>query len=436
MMKDETPSDGKVGEITPPDVAKPQAPWQQHDLSHFRATTGDDLFDVHSHFAKWRRDAVPGGYGIYLEALDSAPATRVSRKAGPSGLINLASYNYLGLSCRPEVIAAAQAALAHYGLDAAGSPHLSGLLAVHEELASALAAHKGTEAALLFPSGYSASLGTLSALTGPEDCVIADMSAHASIMDGCQLSRARLSLFRHNDASDLEKRLARARGRKLVVVEGVYSMDGDVAPLREVAALCREHGARLMVDEAHSAFVFGENGRGLAEHVGVEADVDVHFGTLSKSLGGMGGYVAGSQMLIDYLRAYARSQTFSCALSPAVAAGVTEAVRIAVAEPELRVRLWNNVAVAREALLERGVDIGSSTSQVLPIMVNDDDGIFAIAQDLEAAGVYLNPILYPAVKRMRSRFRVSVSAAHDPADLVTAADIIARVLRKHEVIPR
>ena len=188
-----------------------------------------------------------------------------------------------------------------------------------------------------------------------------------------------------------------------------------------------------MVDEAHSAFVFGEKGRGVAEHFGVEEDVDVHLGTLSKSLGGMGGYVAGPRTLIDYLRAYARSQTFSCALSPVVVGGVTEALRIAIAEPGLRTRLWDNVAVMREALTDRGVDIGTSASQILPIMVRDDNRIFAIARDLEAAGVYLNPILYPAVKRMQSRFRVSVSAAHDPPDLVVAADSIARVLRDHGV---
>jgi 7-keto-8-aminopelargonate synthetase-like enzyme len=189
-----------------------------------------------------------------------------------------------------------------------------------------------------------------------------------------------------------------------------------------------------MVDEAHSAFVYGENGRGLAEHFGVEDAVDVHFGTLSKSLGGMGGYVAGSTQLIDYLRAYARSQIFSCALSPPVVGGLRAALALARAEPELRTRLWENVATMRAALLAEGVDIGDSTSQVIPIMIRDDGGIFAIARALEAAGVYLNPILYPAVKRAQSRFRVSISAAHAPDDLRQSARIIGDVLRAHKVI--
>ncbi len=410
------------------------APWTQRDLSHFRSTTGDDVFDIHQHFAEWFETSRPGGYELYLSALQGAPTARVQLRQGGGDLFNLASYNYLGLSCRPEVIEAAIEAVRTFGLGAAGSPHLSGLLSIHEALAAEIAAFKGVEAALLFPSGYSANVGTLAALVGSEDWVIADMSAHASIFDGCQLAQAQLSLFRHNDMASLSKRLQGASGRKLVVVEGVYSMDGDIAPLDEVAQLCRRHGARLMVDEAHSAFVYGEHGRGLAEHFGVEDAVDVHFGTLSKSLGGMGGYVAGSRRMIDYLRAYARSQVFSCALSPPLVGGMRAALAIARAEPELRARLWENVATMRAALQREGVDIGASTSQVIPIMVRDDARIFAVARSLEAAGVYLNPILYPAVKRQQSRFRVSVSAAHQPADLQESAKIIGRVLRDHQVI--
>ena len=189
-----------------------------------------------------------------------------------------------------------------------------------------------------------------------------------------------------------------------------------------------------MVDEAHSAFIYGEHGRGLAEHCGVEDLVDVHLGTLSKSLGGMGGYVAGSAELIDYLKVYARAQMFSCALAPAVAGGLLEALRIAASEPQRRERLWQNVEVMRSALRERGVDIGDSTSQVIPIMVNDDVRVFAVAEQLMAAGIYLNPVRYPAVKRNRSRLRVSVSAVHEVEDLVGAADRIAEVLRRLEVI--
>lgn len=408
--------------------------WRNYDLSHFRSTTGDDLFDVHEHFARWSEAARPGGYELYLQPLSSAPAPQVRLSGRDGSLLNLASYNYLGLSCRPEVIAAAQEAVAAYGLGAAGSPHLSGLLALHEALAAELAAAKGAQAALLFPSGYSANVGAISALVSPGDWVVADMNAHASIVDGCALAQANLSLFRHNDVESLEKRLSAAPGRVLVVVEGVYSMDGDLAPLDAIAERCRRHRARLLVDEAHSAFLYGAQGRGLAEHYGVEDAVDVHLGTLSKSLGGMGGYIAGSRAMIDYVRAYARSQIFSCALSPPVVGGLRAALRLARDEPQLRERLWSNVAVMREALLAEGVDIGASASQVIPIMVRDDSRIFTIARALERAGVYLNPILYPAVKRGQSRLRVSVSAAHQPEDLRAAAQTVGRVLRATGVI--
>ncbi len=408
--------------------------WHEQDLSHFRRTTGTDLFDVHDHFRRWLSDARPAGYELYEQGATSAPKTRITLEGLDRPLINLASYNYLGLSYRPEVLDAAARTLGRLGLGAAGSPHLSGLLDVHDAFSQELAAFKGAEAALLFPSGYAANVGAIAALVGPEDVVVTDILAHASIMDGALLSQARLSLFRHNDMDSLAQKLARAKGRKLVVVEGVYSMDGDVAPLPDVVELCRASGARLMVDEAHSAFVFGEHGRGLVEHFGVEDDVDIHLGTLSKSLGGMGGYVAGSQALIDYLRAYSRSQIFSCALAPPIVGGLREALRIAQAEPELRARLWENVRVMHAALVEQGVDVGASASQVIPILIRDDRRIFDIAKDLARSGVYLNPVRYPAVKRHQSRFRVSISAAHQPSELREAAAIIGEVLRRHEVV--
>ena len=284
--------------------------WKDYDLSHFRHTTGSDIFDVHEHFDRWCADSRWAGYDQYLQSLTTAPTPRVQLHSDGDSLINLASYNYLGLSYHPRVVAAAGEALTRYGLGAAGSPHLSGLLHLHESFANEIAAFKGVEAALLFPSGYSANVGAISALVGAEDHVIADMNAHASIIDGCVLAQAKLSLFKHNSMRSLRRRLEGASGRVLVIVEGVYSMDGDVAPLNEIAALCQEFGARLMVDEAHSAFIYGETGKGLCETFGVSDVVDIHFGTLSKSLGGMGGYVAGSKRMIDYIRAYARSQVF------------------------------------------------------------------------------------------------------------------------------
>lgn len=408
--------------------------WRTRDLSHFQAATGHDLFEVHEHFARWSSEARPGGYGLYDQALTGAPATTVELAGGEVPLLNLASYNYLGLSTRPEVIEAAADAARRYGLSASGSPLLSGLLQIHGELERALAEFKQVESVLLFPTGYVTNVGVISALTGPGDVVIADALAHASIVDGVALSRARMVYFRHNDAASLERALQQAKGRTLVAVEGVYSMDGDLAPLPEIAELCRRHGARLLVDEAHSAFVFGARGRGAVEHFGVEDAVDVHVGTLSKSLGGMGGYVGGSARMIDYVRSYARARTFSCALAPPVAGGLLAAVRLVQAEPELRQRLWRNVEVMREALVARGVDIGATTSQVIPVLVHDDDKIFEIARALLRRGVYLNPVRYPAVKKHHARFRISVSAAHDPAELRRGAELIGDVLAQHGVI--
>ena len=410
--------------------------WQQRDLSHFRHGDGGDMFDIHAHYSRWLSEARPGGYYLYYLSANSAPAQNIEiSRPGRSQkrMLNLASYNYLGLAQDPRVLQAAAATLMRYGLGAAGSPYLSGALEVHEQLSEELAAFKAAEACLLFPTGYATNIGVISALVGPGDLIVTDISAHASIIDGAVLSRAKLSFFRHNDPRSLARKLegVPAETRVLVAVEGVYSMDGDFAPLPEIAELCRARpNTRLLVDEAHSAFVYGENGRGLVEALGVEDQVDIHIGTLSKSLGGMGGYVAGSLELIEYLRPFARSQVFSCALAPAVAGGVLEALRIAASEPERRTRLWANVACMRDALTRFEVNVGVSSSQVIPIMVNDDKLVFDVAERLMDAGIYLNPVRYPAVKRKRSRLRVSISAAHEPADLERAAATIAEVLRE------
>ncbi len=411
--------------------------WEDRDLSHFVYTSGEDLFDIHTHFSEWSKESKPGGYDLYEAYGKSSPKTEmdvVAQLKSYPKLINLASYNYLGLSYRTEVIEAAKEALNKYGLGAAGSPYLSGMLEIHRLLEKKLAAIKGTDDAILFPTGYSANIGAISALANPGDVILIDTLAHASIVDGAILSRAKTVFFRHNDPKNLAQKLLRNEGRKLVIVEGVYSMDGDIAPLLDIVEVCKENNARLMVDEAHSAFIFGEQGRGIVEHFGVEEEVDIHLGTLSKSMGGMGGYVAGSQKLIDYLRPYSRSQLFSCALSPPVVGGLLKALEIFEKEPELRIRLWENVHFMQEELRNYNVDIGESQSQVIPVMIKDDVKIFTIAKELMEKGVFLNPICYPAVKRHKSRFRISISAAHSQEKLKTAAEVIAKVLRQHGVL--
>ncbi len=406
-----------------------------YNLSHFVNNTGDDLFDIVHHYYAWLEVSKKQGYQLYLDYANTSPSTRIEINGyTTSPMINLASYNYLGLSYRPEVIQAAVSAVEYYGLGASGSPLLSGSLDIHEMLKTELAAFKQAESVLLFPSGYSANVGTISALVGKNDTVIIDRYAHASIIDGCIMARANVKLFRHNDMNSLELYLSKTHGRKLVIVEGVYSMDGDMAPIPEVVELCQRYGARLMVDEAHSAFVCGEHGRGVAEKFGVEDAIDIRLGTMSKSLGGMGGYVVASKKLTEYLFAYARAQLFSCAMSPVVAGGLIAALRIVKKEPELREKLWNNVAIMRQALLESGVNMGTSTTQIIPVIVKKKDNIFDITKDLLQAGVYLNPVIYPAVNLNEPRLRIAISAAHEPSELNRAAALIADVLRKHKII--
>ncbi|MDE2975400.1 MAG: aminotransferase class I/II-fold pyridoxal phosphate-dependent enzyme [Gemmatimonadota bacterium] len=414
---------------------------RDYDYTNFYFGAGTDPFGILEPFGEWWKDAeFGGGYYLYSLPMGSAPSTRVAigdpkTRETHHGLINFASYNYLGLSYRPEVIEAVCEAVREYGAGASGSPVLSGSMDLHKRLQKEVADFKGKEAAIVFPTGYSANLGVISGLMRPGDLIVADRLSHASIVDGMILSKATSRFFRHNDAADLDRKLRGFGGKKLVIVEGVYSMDGDVADLPEIVEVCRRHSARLLVDEAHSTFVYGANGRGVAEHFGLDDEVDIHLGTFSKSLGGLGGFVAGRKELIYYLRGFARARVFSCALPPGVVAGLLKALEIAAGEPELRERLWDNARYMHGLLREAEVDVGDSTSQVISIMIGDDAGIFRIAEDLLHEGVYINPIRYPAVGKHKSRFRMSISAAHTRADLREGAEIITSVLRKHGKCP-
>src|SRR5262249_37186624 len=315
----------------------------------------------------------------------------------------------------------------HYGLGASGSPILSGTFDIHVELAKAVANFKEKEAAILFPTGYSANVGFISALMRSGDHIFCDQYSHASIVDGAILAKSKTVFFRHNNPMDLERKLNGVRGKKLVVVEGVYSMDGDVCVLPDIVEVAKRHGARILIDEAHSTFLFGPNGRGVAEHFGLENEIDFHLGTFSKSLGGQGGFVCGTRGLVDYVNAFGRSRFFSCNLAPTLVAGLLAGLRIVEAEPQLRARLWGNVAFLRRRFAEEGIDIGKSNSQVMPVMVNNDSKVFAVAEKVQERGLFLNPVTYPAVPKHKSRLRISVSAAHSEAELETAVQVIAGV---------
>lgn len=412
----------------------------QYDYTNFYFGAGDDAFAMLEPFDEWWKDSEPSGYYLYGLPMQGAPTTRVTVRNTKtnevhSNLLNFASYNYLGLSYRPEVKEAVIEAVGRYGNGASGSPVLSGSLEVHHELADRLAEFKGKEAVLLFPTGYSVNVGVVAGLMRSGDLVVADQYAHASLVDGMILSKATSRFFRHNKVDDLERKLKRYDGKKLVLIEGVYSMDGDIAVVPDIVEVCQRYGARILIDEAHSTFIYGEKGRGVAEHFGFDDQIDMHVGTFSKSLGGQGGFVAGSQKLINYLRGFSRSRFFSCGLSPVVAAGVVRALEIFSEEPELRTRLWDNVEFMQASLRDAGVSVGDSESQVIPIMVRDDVRIFEIGEALLHEGIYLNPVQYPAVPKHKSRFRMSISAAHSREELEEGARIITSVLQRYGICP-
>jgi len=416
-----------------------QSAFAEYDYSNFYYGAGDDPLNLLTPFRDWYQEALPNGYYLYSEPLATAPTTRVrvqNRKTGQvQDLLNLASYNYLGISYRPEVKQAAIEATERYGLGASGSPILSGTMDVHVELAKAVASFKAKEAAILFPTGYSANVGFISSIMRAGDNILLDQYSHASIVDGAILAKSRTIFFRHNNPMDLERKLLKCSGKKLVVVEGVYSMDGDVCQLPDIVEVCKRHGARILIDEAHSTFLFGPNGRGVAEHFGLDKDVDFHLGTFSKSLGGQGGFVCGSKDLIDYVNAFGRSRFFSCNLAPPIAAGLLAGVKIVESEPELRAKLWSNVAFLRRRFAEEGIDIGKSASQVMPVLINNDAKVFSVAERIQDRGLYLQPVTYPAVPKHKSRLRISVSAAHSEEQLEVAVGVIGSTLREAGIIP-
>ncbi len=335
----------------------------------------------------------------------------------------LASNNYLGLAAHPEVADAAAEAAHRYGAGAGSARLITGGLVLHDQLEARLAAFKGTEAALLFSSGYLANLGTVAALVGPGDAVFSDSLNHASIIDGCRLSRADVHVYRHADADDLAERLAAwrreapAAARALVVTDSVFSMDGDVAPLPAMATACERHGAVLMVDEAHATGVVGPGGRGAIVGYGLEGRVGVVMGTLSKSLGAAGGFIAGSAELCAFLRNRARSFIFDTALPPPTAAAALAALGILEREPERPVRARRLATRLAAGLRSAGYEVPDPPAAVLPVVVGAPDAAMALSARLLDAGVLVTAIRPPSVPEGTSRLRATVMATHSDADI-------------------
>jgi 8-amino-7-oxononanoate synthase len=355
-----------------------------------------------------------------LEELDGAWVTTGGRR-----MLNFASYSYLGLLGHPKIGAAAQEALARYGTGTHGVRLLAGTLPLHGELEETIARFKKAEAAIVYSSGYVTNLSTVAALVGRNDVVICDKFNHASIVDGCLLSQAKFLRFRHNDMAGLERRLQHIDPKvgKLVIVDAVFSMDGDIINLPEVSRLCREYGVLLMVDEAHSLGVLGETGHGIEEHFGLEDVVDVKMGTLSKTIPSVGGYIAGSQELITYLKHVARGFFFSAALPPAQVAAAKASFEVMEEEVERVKTLQRNVEFFLSGLKARGFDTLYSETPIVPVICGEDERAYQMAKLCQEKNVFVLPVVSPAVPLGLARLRANVTAAHSEDDISHALDI-------------
>jgi len=346
-------------------------------------------------------------------------------------VINLCSNNYLGLANHPALKAAARRAIDEHGVGSGAVRTIAGNMAIHGELERRLAAFKRTDAALLYQSGFTANAGTVAALLGKGDVVVSDELNHASIIDGCRLSGAERKIFPHRNLDAARRCLEEARGarRVLVITDGVFSMDGDVAPLPQLCALAREYGAIMMVDDAHASGVMGAGGRGTVEHFGLHDRVDVQVGTLSKAWAGLGGYVAGSRSLIAYLMQRARPLLFSTSHPPSVAATALAALDLIERDDTLIARLWDNTAFFKSGLAALGFDTGASETPITPIMIGGEAEAMRFSDQLFEHGVFALGIAYPTVPRGKARVRTIVTAGHTRDDLSRALDACGAVGR-------
>jgi 8-amino-7-oxononanoate synthase len=351
--------------------------------------------------------------------------------------VMLGSNNYLGLTTDQRVRQAAIKAIEEQGPSLTGSRLLNGTTTQHVALERKIADLLGREDALVFTTGYQANLGILTALGAEGSCVIVDWQAHASIQDGARTSKARVDRFQHNDAEDLGRALQRAADRDeaaLVMVDGLYSMEGDLLPLPWIAEKCREHNARLVVDDAHALGVLGATGRGTEEHFGMHGAADLVCGTFSKSLASIGGWVAGPADVIDWMRFFGRPMVFSASLPPASVAAASTALDIMLAEPWRVARVNENAEYWRRGLNALGFRTGASASPIVPVIIGDDLRAIMMGKQLLDAGVYVNPVVHPAVPRDLAMLRTSVMASHERQHLDRALDLMERVGKRLQVI--
>ena len=354
-------------------------------------------------------------------------------------VINLSSNNYLGLTTHPKLRRAAIDAIRKYGVGSGAVRSIVGTMKIHMELEEQIARFKGTEACVVFQSGFTANAGTVSAILGKEDLIISDELNHASIIDGCRLSQATIKVFKHKDVADCQRILEETKnwnGHKLLITDGVFSMDGDIAPLPALCDLAEKYNCIMMVDDAHSSGVLGRNGRGTVDHLGCHGRVDIQVGTLSKAIGSIGGYVCGSRDLIEFLYHRGRPFLFSTSHPPSVTATCQAAFELldSDAGAKLVKRLWSNTKFFKRGLKRLGFDTGKSETPITPVMVGDAGKTFEFSRELFNEGLIALAIAYPTVPEGKARLRTIVTATHKRADLTRALEIFERVGKRLAII--
>ncbi|HZS51314.1 MAG TPA: glycine C-acetyltransferase [Bryobacterales bacterium] len=352
-------------------------------------------------------------------------------------VINLSSNNYLGLTTHPKLREAAIEATKKYGVGSGAVRTIAGTMSIHMALEEKIAAFKHAEACVVFQSGFAANAGTVAAVLGKDDVIISDELNHASIIDGCRLSRAAIRIFPHKDVAAAEKILAEAAqlpGRKLLITDGVFSMEGDIAPLPALVELAERYGAIMMIDDAHASGVLGKNGRGTVDHFGLHGRVHIQVGTLSKAIGVLGGYVCGSRDLIEFLYHRARPFLFSTSHPPAVAASCLAAFEVLEQEPELVQRLWENTRFFKKGLMQLGFNTGRSETPITPVIVGEATLAHQFSRELFEAGVFAQGIGFPTVPQGQARIRTIVTATHSRAELDQALATLEKVGKKLKII--
>ena len=393
--------------------------------------------NLHKKIEQFQDAALVKEQGIYpyFRVIESGQDTEVILDG--KRVLMFGSNSYMGLTNHPKIIEAAKKATDKYGTGCAGSRFLNGTLDIHIELEKKLAEYVNKESALLFSTGFQVNLGVLSCVTGRNDYLILDEYDHASIIDGTRLSFSRVIKYRHNDMDDLEQRLSNLpeNAIKLIVVDGIFSMEGDIAKLPEIVDIADRYGANIMVDDAHSLGVLGEAGAGTASHFGLIDKVDLIGGTFSKSLASLGGFVAGDEIIIDYLKHKARSLIFSASMTPASAASVIAALDIIQSEPERIDQLWANTRYAKQLLNEEGFEMGPTESPIIPVYVRDNHKTFVLTKMLQENGIFVNPVVSPAVPSDSSLIRFSLMATHTFAQIEEAVEKLTKAAA-HLEVPR